>query len=920
VGCREPLFLPGRDQGRAAMPRFAGSPFLTSLEQEFLKAARNEKGKSEPPKPCIVNTIPESDVMLIEVPTRRQEVEAAARQILFLCREKNYRFKDMAVILRDFTDYQELLEAVFTDYGIAYFIDRRRPVSHHPLVGLLCSALQVLISDFKRERIVDYLKTDLVPVPREVVDALENYALAHGLEGQSWYDDTPWTIGFEDDQPTPDDKLFSRKHLNAHRLQAMTPLMNLRHRLYSDQYDKDRKFTVQDISTAVFSFFDELGVSRTLTEWYQTGQARGDLDAIQKHSQVYAYVIDLLDEAVEVLGDTRVTIEEYTQILSSALHQMTLRLIPPALDQVLIGTIERSRHPQIRAALVLGVNEQIFPQVRFDDSFFSDSQRRYLSESGLELGPTGSERLLQERYLAYIALTRPRELLWVSYPLADDRGNRLNPSCIIGDIQRALRGAPFVRLADSEQAADPEHIVSPESLFRALGREFSLSRAGAQLDPLYKELYHYARSRPDWIPSFKQSLAGVTYVNNARLDDSVIRTLFPSELRASVSRLESYAACPFQFYARYTLRLRQRDELKLTAPDLGSFYHNVMYYIFQEMKQAHLDWRGLDDERLDKIIDKAIKPVLINESQFTALREQSWRNQFLLAEGTQRLIRFCRSLRELARAGNFYQQGAELEFGLEHKRDRKGMAALEMPLPAGRTLYLAGQIDRADTCRKDDGKLGVCIIDYKSSARAFDFAHFYHGLSLQLVCYLKVLQEWHSGQEGSQVEPAAALYLPIYQAGKPQPGMPPETVLNADAMVEARPHKATGIINEDWVAELDSTVQPKESSSYFNFYINKDGQVRNSRNKGVVNHDEMSALLEHCQTRCIELAGGLAGGYIDVTPYRLGDKETPCSHCEFASFCRFDFNNDYYRLLNKYHRQQVLDKLSINRERGTRGN
>ena len=93
-----------------------------------------------------------------------------AGHILRLCREKGYRFRDIAVILRDFGPYRELIEASFTDHGIAYFLDQRRPVRYHPLVELIRSAIALIADDFRTDDVLDYLKTDLVPLRRVETD------------------------------------------------------------------------------------------------------------------------------------------------------------------------------------------------------------------------------------------------------------------------------------------------------------------------------------------------------------------------------------------------------------------------------------------------------------------------------------------------------------------------------------------------------------------------------------------------------------------------------------------------------------------------------------------------------------------------------------------------------------------------------
>jgi len=894
------------------LPRFRNSTKLARLEHNFLNPAGNKTDRSTHSAASAERDIPVRDIVILEASQRRQEVRAAAGHILRLCREQNYRFSDIAVILRDFGDYQELLEATFTDYDIPYFIDRGRRVHHHPLIKLLRCCLQIIISDFQSEHVIDYLKTDLAPLPREAADSLEDYVGRHGIQSDRWYTGQSWRIGDGDkNEQQATSVQLTGEQLNQYRLRAIAPLLQMREELYGRHYQSDRQLSVRDITAQLAGLLEKIDVGEKLSQWRQQAQDNNDHDQGQTHEQIYKDVIGLMDDMVESLGDCSVTLGEYSEILCSAMEQMTLRLIPPGLDQVLIGTIERSRHPRIRAAFVLGVNEQYFPRVSSPDTFFTDPQRELLARQGLELAPTSTEKLMHERYLAYIALTRPQDFLWVSFPIADENASTLNPSSLIANIQDSLGGGvPFVRLSDDSGQPDPDNITTLSELSRQLALSFSPFQPGEKPSSVWTQLYHYARKQGDWLKTINHGLAGSVYHNNAELNRDVIKRLFPQVLRSSVSRLETFAACPFQHFARYILQLEKRRELKLGAMDMGSFYHDALCRIFLQMSQARLDWRDLTDEKLDNIIETVVTSLIKTESQFSELKEQSHRNRFLLDNTTGHLQQFCRSLRAGAGAGNFYQRHAELEFGPESAP----YGPLEIDLPDGRRLALRGKIDRVDVCLRDDGTVGVSVIDYKSSARSFPYGQFYHGLSLQLISYLLVLQTHYRPGDGEQPEPAAALFLPIHRPGQSHPEPPGENVLDWAKSLrsdDSRPHKATGLIGGAWIADLDHTVKSKEWSQFYSFYINKDNSVYIPSNSAVVTPKQMSALIEHCRKTLARLATEITDGKIEVSPYRLGKKDTPCSRCDYHSLCRFDFNSESYNELPSMSKQDVLDQIEV---------
>ena len=63
-----------------------------------------------------------------------------------------------------------------------------------------------------------------------------------------------------------------------------------------------------------------------------------------------------------------------------------------------------------------------------------------------------------------------------------------------------------------------------------------------------------------------RTLSALDERSEARLSPQKVEQLLAGPLRASVSQLETYAACPYQYFARYSLRLRERREAAV-APD-----------------------------------------------------------------------------------------------------------------------------------------------------------------------------------------------------------------------------------------------------------------------------------------------------------------------------------------------------------------
>jgi ATP-dependent helicase/nuclease subunit B len=125
------------------------------------------------------------NLRLVSASNRRAEVEAVARDMLNNARTHGWRFRQMALVLRDLDIYHDLVSAVFSRSGIPFFIDHRRALTHHPLVELVRSALNAACSNLRQEDVFHMLKTDFFDLTRSAVDKLENYVLAHGITART---------------------------------------------------------------------------------------------------------------------------------------------------------------------------------------------------------------------------------------------------------------------------------------------------------------------------------------------------------------------------------------------------------------------------------------------------------------------------------------------------------------------------------------------------------------------------------------------------------------------------------------------------------------------------------------------------------------------------------------------------------------
>jgi len=875
-----PLILDG-----GVPPRFAGAPAIAHLER-FLYVR---------PAPALKDGDAEA-VTIVAAANRRAEVDAAAREIIRLARDRGLRWREMAVILRDLEPYHELIAAVFTDHGIPFFIDRKRPVLHHPLIELIRAAMDVAAGGWQSEAVFRYLKTDLVPLTRDEVDRLENYVLAHGIRGSRWTDSRPWayrrryTLGAEDGEESP----------SAEEAEELAFVNDVRRRATAELEAFARSAAqsrdVRAITAALFRLLENLGIPETIDTWRREAESGGRLDEAQEHAQIWEGVLDVLDQMVEALGDRSLSLADYARVLESGFESLRLGLIPPALDQVLIGSLERSRSPEIQAAFVLGAVDGVLPARSVEDPLLGDAERRHLQEIGLELAPGARRRLLNEQYLVYIALTRAGRRLWVSYPLADEEGNALTPSPVIGRIRQLLPGVR-VRFEGAAPTGDNDisFVTTPQVTLAHLTDRLRAARDGETVDPLWWAVHNWFVSREAWAPALARATAALFHVNREpplRRDTGA--RLFGTPVRASVSRFERYRACPFAHFLEHGLRLKERPIQRLAAPDLGQFFHAALEQFAGQLLREGRDWGDLTvsecSARAERIVSD-LAPRLQSEILLSTAR-----HRYLTAKLRRTVERAATVLGEHARRGRFRPVALEVPFG-------PGTPLGPLRLPGAE---LAGRIDRIDVARTPSG-IFLRIIDYKSGYARLKIPEIEHGLKLQLLTYLDVALSRAPdvlGFPDVPVRPAGILYFTVQNPLLRENG--PLEAAEVEQRILRR-LRMEGYVLADPEAVALTDTEGRTVSDLIPVYLTKDGFGARSR---VLTGEQFDLLQRHLRSLLTETARDIAGGVVDIAPYRLGN-ETPCSYCPFPAVCRFDrqFPENVFRILREDTTEAFWERL-----------
>ena len=835
----------------------------------------------------------DNNIRLYKANNSYDEIETIAKDILSMVRDKGYRYKDIAVICRNIDEYEKIVKVIFKDYNIPFFIDKKREILNNPLVIVIISALEILSSNWSYESIFKYLKSGLLKIKKEYIDMLENYVLANGVKGYKW------TKELYDKEEISEEENLILEIMDEVR----GPLMNLHSKI------KGRK-NVREISIGLYEFLVELDVFNTLDIWLDGFNKEGLQDKIKEYIQVPEIVMEILDQLVDVLGDEVLEIKDFTKILISGFEEKEIGVIPMSLDQVNIGDIARVKGRNIKAVYLIGVNDGVLPSVNKDEGLISDRERDELRNIGIRLAINTKSRAFEEQFIVYTALTIASEYLMITYPMADFEGKSLRPSIIIPRLKKVLpklvEESEIYNIVDSNDKFNK--ITSPVPTFNELISALRMEFENETVDEYWAETFKWFENNEEFKNKAERMFKGLTYTNLVeKVPREKIKRLYQSEnkkIMFSVSRIEKYAQCPFSYYVQYGLKAKDRKVYEFSAPDLGSFMHNVIDDFTNTVRERKLAWSDLNKEKCKVIVNELVDKRLDSDSN--SILNSTKKYKYFADRFKRTITKSVMVISEQMRKGKFEVFKNEFSFG-----GYKDGEPIKIELPSKETVYLVGRVDRIDTLDLDENTY-IKVVDYKSGAKKFSLTDVYCGLQIQLLVYLDALIKNSKYILEKQAIPGAILYFriddPIIKSKKQLS----EEEIKDNIMKEL---KMSGLLLKDInvVKAMDNDIE--KNSLIIPAQIKKDGNF--SSTSSVITEEQFDILRKYVNEKMAEICEEMLSGEIKLTPCK--NKNVPyCDYCDYSSICQFDtgLENNKYKIVLKKSNDEAWNLIKSKVEGG----
>lgn len=824
--------------------RFAGNEEMAFLETSLFRYG-NVKYEKEP-----------RNISIHAVRNPREETEYVASEIHRLVREEGCRYRDIAVIAGDMDTYAVPMEKACDAYGIPVFLDHKKSILLNAFVEYLRSLLAMVQEQFRYESVFRFLRTGLSGFTDDEVDHLENYCLSLGLGGyKKWQG-----VWARRNQSTDEEELALLNGLRVRFVEKVDALVYIL---------RKRRKTVKDVTVAVYEFLVREEMQEKIQRLSEKFLEEGELALAKEYAQVYRIVIELFDKFVELLGEESISLKEYCELLDAGLEEAKVGVIPPSMDQVVVGDVERTRLNHLKVLFFIGANDVFLPGNLGKGGLLSERDRECFAGQKLALSPGAKEKAYVQKFYLYLNLTKPSEKLYLTYSKVSADGKALRPAYLIQDVRRMY---PQIKVIDEDRRTLKEQELTREKGAFVLAG--GLRDRARGLGEEWKELYAWYLREAQGKVTVQRILDAAFYrKETSRLSDA--ESLYGELDRVSVTRLEQFASCAYEHFLTYGLKLSERELYQFEAMDLGNIAHESMERFSRKVDENRMEWTNLSDELRAQLIEESVEESILDYGN--TVLYSSARNEYLITRIKRLLKRSVWALTKQMEQGDFRPSGYEMKFG-------------------------SGKIDRIDTC-EDEDRVYVKVTDYKTGMKSFDITAFYHGLQLQLPVYLNAALELEGRKRKKTVIPAGVFYYRMHD-----PIVEKEKDVSAVEEKILKELKLDGLVNADETVLSHLQHDVNGTSSLFPFGRNKDGSL--SKLSKALSPEEFMLFLEYTKKKEQELKARMAAGDTEASPYELGG-QSACDYCAYRAVCGFDerITGCEKHRLEKYSRTEVMEKI-----------
>lgn len=867
------------------------------------------------------------------------ELDFVCAKIKELVETRDIRYNNIAVLCTDLSGSGRYLESAFKKYDIPFFLDMRESILRQPLINAVLTLINTLRS-FSSESVLSCIKTgfftklndknERVGLTEHDIGVFEDYLFEWALTTKHLQEPFTFTSS-----PNGDDKRMETAE-NI-RSSVAEPLYKFHKKLKKEKSLDGAELTRQIYDYLINTVSIECEIQ---AKCFDPFNGSIDNDTSLMYQRLWDTLIKIFNALYKELEGVRVTVDEYYGIFRDVALSTTLATPPQSVDSVLVGDIDRTRAANIKAAFIIEATFDSFPAPAANIGIFSQYETDLIHDEifGKNDGekiPTvflksSKEQYRLALYRAYRAVCLPTEYLCVSFAENSPSGELMQITPLADELEKLFKAPDgggisnktsdfgddfFCRSVNAAKLRFARGINSDSKENETLRRALAMQSKDCEIFTARLTELKFERS-DDTGESAKH-----------RISPDTARLLFPTQFGATV--VEEIAKCKFGYFCQYGLNVRERKQRTFTASRRGDAIHFVLEKViglfggdiqrFCSLKRGELyalsrkylneycaietNNSPTDDNRthflFGNIANAAADTLISMQMEFCS---RKYRPKFFELD-----LRHSSSESVIDNEGTFTAPQLDVKLyenetsvptdisAAEFLPDLKvNIAPLTLDIDNKLSVKINGRIDRVDMFKEND-KIYVRAVDYKTSAHSFNLENAKHGINIQMLMYLSALLD---ANKGSSLVAGGINYIPTENSGAADAPADPVRLI-------ALNHFSSGLLVVDDVTKADYEnykkyiidnipIEDDKRESVINLLECAPADGAGKHPTRIVDHSEFENMRASVFGGVKERFTDIFKGIVDAVPlvykeYPINDSaktRDSCKFCRFKSICK----------------------------------
>lgn len=683
----------------------------------------------------------ESSITKITGRNREREIELIAKEIKGLIIEKGIEPHQICVVFNHIHKYSPVVRDVFSTYGLPYNLTDRYSLNTSSAVISIINFLEILENDFYYKNIFralssGYLRTENVDLSN-LLQASVNLKIISGLK--NWIDSLTTAINkpdnFEEERDFSLNKEIYKKALED-ILKLEEQLAPFNKKMTLTEFDKN-------LSDLIFS----LEIHKKLINKDQTGFLQG-IESIEKNIKAVTVLMNTIKEILNLFEleygrNEKFNLKFFLNNIRTAVSSSRYNIKEKSNYGVQVTTLNEIRGLKFDYLFISGLCDGDLPTRYTPEIFFSGQYAK-----------NEIKHQTEERYQFYQSLCSWDKGLYLTYPLHDDRQEFVESNFL-------KEFTNHFSINNKNEKDYSSKIYSKEELLIFIGQE-SKEKDMHEIEKIVKDKSINLERIENSIaidqlrinnPFENSEYTGMIF--NELSEEAKEKLKRYKEKEYSISQLETYAKCPYKYFAERVLNLKALEEPseEIEALEMGSLLHNILYEFYSTIRKKGIIISKASAENFktaENILFK-IAEEKINDGNFNSPLTFYEKEKILGINGKREnslLYQFLKTEKE--NNENFIPEFFEVVFGsLPAGRQNSNREILLRELKAG-DVKIRGKIDRIDINEKENI---YEVIDYKLGGKKPKRDELNEGLSLQLPLYMYAAKELINAQLDKDLEP-----------------------------------------------------------------------------------------------------------------------------------------------------------------------